>query len=136
MLRSWVVELEFRASSPIAAVADTVVRIGRPRRSRDGSWRCLCVVAGLPALPALAPRIAKATSSKHVTITTNGPRAVRLDATGEDALQALMLGIQFIQSALESFTLRGGRLEYPDGTRVALGVYFPALRTKIPRAVI
>ncbi len=139
MLTSVIAELNLCAAHPNGEAAETRIRVSKPRRARDGTWRCRCEIRGLPAEEHAqsAERARSRATSVRVNRSAKPSRpTLRGDIAGEDALQALMLGTGFVAQVLEAFVAGGGRLTYPDGMLVNLGVYFPPTRGRVVAQVI
>jgi hypothetical protein len=75
------------------------IEVGRPRRDPSGAWRCSILAGGID-------------------------REAR-DIFGEDSLQALCLGLEFLRAQLHFITQRGSRLIQPDeNTDFPIDAYF------------
>ena len=78
------------------------VQIGKPRSGERGSWVC----------PVIFSQISDQPREMH----------------GENAMQALCLGLRFVRSMLQSVLDRGGRLVHVDeGADFQLEMYFGQL---------
>ena len=83
-----VATLELIEVSPDGERKPVRVQIGQPHFDERGSWACPVVVTSI----------------------SNKVREIQ----GEDSMQALCLGMQFVRSMLQSILERGSRLQHAD----------------------